>query len=143
MLLVSEPSDLTSLTSAAYAALVSASGPGVRNCVALSTRNGLASFTHAAGSHPSAPVGPTSGCHTPGTNVPSVQEIGMRPSWPSASIASAAIVPTSMPWFLSAPFGIPASDASYAAFSVPFPGNSVSSTRNAAVAAAASGEAFG
>ena len=142
MVLISEPSALTSLNSAVYAALVSASGPGVRNCDPLSTRNGFASFTHGLGSHAGAPVAVASGCHTPGTNVPNVHEIRTRPSCPSASIASAAMVPTSIPLSLRAPFGIPASEASYAACSVGL-GKSVFSTRNAAVAAAASGDAFG
>ena len=48
----------------------------------------------------------------PGTNVPNVHGIGTRPSCPSASIASAAIVPTSIPAVLRGPFGIPASEAS-------------------------------
>ena len=114
----------------------------MRNCDPLSTRNGFASFTHGLGSHAGAPVGPASGCHTPGTNVPNVHEISTRPSCPSASIASAAIVPTSIPDSLAAPSGIAASEASYASCSAVL-GKSVFSTRNAAVAAAASGDAFG
>ena len=51
--------------------------------------------------------GPASGCHTPGTNVPNAQEIATRPSCPSASIASAAIVPTSMPWSWAPRSGFP------------------------------------
>ena len=75
----------------------------MRNCAALSTRNVTASFTHGLGSHIGSPVGPASGCHTPGTNVPKVHDISTRPSCPSASIASAAIVPTSIPAVLARP----------------------------------------
>src|SRR5918912_1430777 len=52
--LVSEPSDLTSLKSSAYAALVSAFGPSDRSISALGMRNGLTFATHGVGSTPNA-----------------------------------------------------------------------------------------
>src|SRR4029453_12946786 len=60
----SPPSALTSLTSAAYAALLSASGPAERNCDELFIRNGLTPPTHGVGSSTVAPFGAT-GSKTP------------------------------------------------------------------------------
>src|SRR5438552_14762752 len=50
LVLVSEPSSLTSLKSSAYSALVRAFGPSVRSISALGTINGRTLPTHAAGS---------------------------------------------------------------------------------------------
>src|ERR1043166_7327256 len=50
VMLVSEPSSLTSLKSSAYSVLVSALGPSVRNISAFRTMNGRTFPTHAAGS---------------------------------------------------------------------------------------------
>ena len=50
VVLVSEPSSLTSLKSSAYSALVSAFGPSVRSISALGTMNGRTLPTHGAGS---------------------------------------------------------------------------------------------
>src|SRR5262249_27550217 len=50
VMLVSEPSSLTSLKSSAYSALVSALGPSVRSISTFGTMNGSTFPTHAAGS---------------------------------------------------------------------------------------------
>ena len=51
------PSDLISLKSVAYAVLVSASGPSLRNCDELSIRNGFTPPTHGVGSNCTDPSG--------------------------------------------------------------------------------------
>jgi hypothetical protein len=84
----------------------------VRNCDGLLIRNGTALATHGVGSHSGASVGPASGSQTPAAPEPNVHPIGVRPSWPSASIALAAIVPTAIPFSLSALSGIVARDRS-------------------------------
>jgi hypothetical protein len=65
VVLFSEPISFTSLTSAAYWALVRGKGPAVWNWEALFTRNGTALPTQGDGSQ-RRPVGPTSGCQAPG-----------------------------------------------------------------------------
>jgi hypothetical protein len=57
-------------------------------------------------------MGPASGIHSPAAPEPNVHPMIVRLSCPSASIASAAKFPTSIPVSLGLPFAIPWSDVS-------------------------------
>src|SRR3954447_6276906 len=104
-----EPIVLTSLKSDSQTRMLTAYGPGERNCVLLSTRNGTALPTHGVGSQSGLPPASASGCHTPGSPDPNAHRIGTRPSWPSSSIVSAASAPTPSPSVLDEPSGTAAS----------------------------------
>ncbi len=108
MLPFSAPRALTSLTSAAYRALVSDNGPAVRNRDARPIANGLTLATHAKGS---LAMAGTSGRQSPAP-VPAVKvNVPNRPSLARlASIAAATAAPILMPALLREPFGIVASD---------------------------------
>src|SRR5918994_7348585 len=110
-----EPSALTSFTSAAYAALVSGSGPAVRNCDWLCRRNGLTLPTQGVGSRMGCPVaGLMRGCQCPGAEFGTHGEGPNRPSSSLAAIiASAAALPAAIPCALNGPSGIAASEAPY------------------------------
>src|SRR5688572_24832841 len=93
--LFSDPMDLTSLNSAAYAALVSGKGPAEANCDALGIRNGFTFRTQPAGSLPKA--GGT-GRHCPGSMPVGKPGAPKRPSFVRAAIiAAAAASPTGTP----------------------------------------------
>ena len=97
VMLVSEPSSLTSLKSSAYSGLVSALGPSVRSISALGTMNGRTFPTHAAGSV--AKFGGV-GCQIPG-GTGDGYGVGVGPKRPSfmraVSIALAVASPIAIP----------------------------------------------
>ena len=141
-MLVSEPSDFTSLKSRAYARLLSALGPSVRSIRAFSTKNGRTLPTHGEGS-----TRKSGGDfrHAPGV-VPNTNVTApLRPSFArAASIAAAAFPPTLIPPSFARPGGIFASDVSYWAWRTgSWEGTRSATTRKAAVAAAASCEYLG
>ncbi len=126
-MLVADPSDLTSLNSRAYFLLVERRGPSEPNCVPLSIRNGLTSFSHANGSLTNAG---STGRHWPAPVPTGNRYAPKRPSSVRAAIiAAAAAPPTAIPRVFALPSGIAASDAAYCASSVGFcAGTRLSST---------------
>src|SRR5215208_7552537 len=104
--LLTAPSPLTSLSSSAHAALLSASGPAVRNCEELVIRNGRTPPTHGVGSRTGVPLGLKSGCQCPGAEFGTHWDGPNRPSpCRAAIIASAAAVPAVIPCVLNGLFG--------------------------------------
>jgi hypothetical protein len=153
----SPPRRFTSLKSFAHARLRSACGPSVRNCEALFSRNGRTPPTHGVGSSIGVPSGFNSGCQCPGSSFGTHGEGPKRPSPRRAAIiAFAAASPAAIPAVLNGVSAIAASAAAYSVSSVcnklALFGNGMLAgtvetmlerTRYAAVAAAASFEAFG
>ena len=109
--LVAEPSDFTSSNSRAYLRLVSGSGPLVRSSAALGIRNGLTSFSQAAGSFA---IAGSTGFHWPGPEPTGNRNAPKRPSsFRAAIIAAAAALPTAIPRRFDALSEIEASEAAY------------------------------
>jgi ribosomal protein S30 len=142
VVLVREPTLLTSSKSRVYALLVSLSGPSERNCEASSSRNGRTSLTHAFGSLPKA--GRT-GFQTPGPEPTAKRNAPKRPSSVRAAIiAAAAASPTRIPRVFELPSGIAASEAAYCASRTACcAGTRCESILYAAAAAAAGFESIG
>src|SRR5207248_7547069 len=102
--LFTEPSALTSLKSAAQAALVGACGPSVRNCDELSIRNGRTPPTQGVGSSICVSSGFSSGCQCPALSFGFHGDGPKRPSPSRATIiASAAASPAATPSVLNGP----------------------------------------
>src|SRR5437763_8791262 len=114
--LVVPPYSLTSLTSAAYSALVRAGGPGTWNCVALSRTKGMTP-PHQGKAGGAGEVGR----QTPRPGGGSVYGAGAEPSeLRRATISAATNSPAAMPFCLASPSGICASEAAYCASSADF-----------------------
>jgi hypothetical protein len=117
-------------------------GPSERNWDGLSTRKG---FTYAIQANGSLAKNGRSGRHAPGVNPAVNLNEPNRPSFVRAAIiAAAATSPAPIPPTFAGPSATAASEASYNGSSTDsWPGTMLTSTRYAAVAAAASIESHG